>query len=400
MGLFARLKDLLTERYWFEGMSEEEQREVTAPDRYPAFKAQKEAEVSARYEELLAMYRAMSLAEGKVVAQAAIAFHDEDPFYAQMILGYLVNVVPSALTDVHHAILDSRTESPAAGFLFFGADASVRDRMLTLLDAELEDDRLRSELVCGLAWIGDEVVQQRFAEWRRRTQLWETEYWKTAAIMRESGWELAGDGKRRDLFFPESYTFISVDKTTPDQLLGPVAVITYQEERCRWCRRPVVTLFGIALTDPRMAFLGVAGERLRLGMCLNCSLQAQIYWKFDLKGHMSWRDANPKEPPDDLYMYGDEERQPLPEKLLVLDKPRKTLVETIGRYSNLEPRLSQLGGLPEWVQYTPYPVCPSRQETMRFIGQLAPIDLVWREGMFYAFVCFACGISTTKYEEA
>jgi hypothetical protein len=48
----------------------------------------------------------------------------------------------------------------ANGFLFFGADASVRDRMLALLDAGVEDERFCIALVCGLAWIGREVVQR------------------------------------------------------------------------------------------------------------------------------------------------------------------------------------------------------------------------------------------------
>jgi hypothetical protein len=397
MDLFERLKDLLTDRYWFDGMSDEERAAVMAPDRYPAFKAQKKAEEAAWHEELIAAHRAMSLEDGKSVAQAAITHHDANPddthYLAEHILAHLVNFVPGALADVHHAVLD-RQMTWANGFLLFGADASVRDRMLALLDAGLEDKRFRIELICGLAWIGDEVVQRRFAEWTRTSQPWETSHAKTADFTRVGGWELTSDGKRRDLYFPESYSLISVDKAAPDKIPGPIAVVAYEKERCRWCERPLVTLFDIDLTDPRMGFLGATGERLRLGMCLNCS---PIFLSFDFRGQMSWSDANPRTPPNDLYMDGDEDVLSLPERSLVLGEPRKTLVETVARY--WDPELTQLGGLPEWVQDEAYPVCPKCHETMRFVAQLEPVDLIWQEGIFYTFACFACGTSTTGYQQ-
>jgi hypothetical protein len=374
MDLFERLKDLIT--------------------------AYSQTEEEAQLEVLLATLHAMSFEEGGSVAQSAIAYHDansDDTHYlAEHILAHLVNFVPGALADVHHAILD-RQMTWANGFLFLGADASVRDRMLALLDAGVEDERFRVELVCGLAWIGDDIVQQRFADWRVAPQPWETGRAKAANFTRTGGWELTGDGKRRDLYFPESYSFVSIDKATPDQIAGPVAVVTYVQERCHWCERLLVTLFDIDLTDPSMAFLGVTGERLRFGICQHCSLQTPIYWDFDLEGYVSWSDANPEKPPDDLYMYGDEDALSLSERRLVLGEPRTTLVETIARY--WDPGLTQLGGLPEWVQDEAYPVCPKCKKTMCFIAQLEPVDLIWEEGIIYAFACFACGISTTNFQQ-
>jgi hypothetical protein len=397
MDLFERLKDLLTERYWFEGMSDEERREVTAPDRYPAFKAQKKAEEAAQFEELLATLRAMSLEEGKAVAQAAIAYHDANPddteFHAEEILGYLVNFVRGALADVHHAILD-RQMTWGNGFFFLGADASVRDHILSMLDAGVEDDRFRVELVCGLAWIGHDVDQRRFSESSLTQQSWETSYWKAADSTRVARWELTDDGKRRDLDFPESYSFIPVDEASPDQIPGPVAVVTYGQERCRWCERRLLTLFDIDPTDPRMAFLGVDGTRLRLGMGRYCS---PVFLSFDFHGQIAWSEMNPQTSLDDLHRDGDEDVLSLPEKRLVLDKPRKTLVETLARY--WDPGLTQLGGLPEWVLDEAYPVCPQCQETMRFVAQLEPVDLVWQEDIIYAFACFTCGISTTGFQQ-
>jgi hypothetical protein len=36
---------------------------------------------------------------------------------------------------------------------------------------------------------------------------------------------------------------------------------------------------------------------------------------------------------------------------------------------------------------------------MRFVAQLEPVDLIWQEGIISIFACFACGISTTGYQQ-
>jgi hypothetical protein len=127
------------------------------------------------------------------------------------------------------------------------------------------------------------------------------------------------------------------------------------------------------------------------------TLQALIYWNSALKEHMSWSAVNPQAPPADLYMYQDEDALTRPEMRPALGKPRKTLVEKIARSG--DPGPTQPGDLPEWVQDEAYPACPQWKETIRFSAQLKPVDLVWAEGIISAFACFACGISTTGYQQ-
>jgi len=286
-------------------------------------------------EQSLASYRAISLDEGRSVAQSAIAYHDTYPddthYLAEHILAQLGNFVPGSLAEVHCAILD-RQMTWANGFLFLGADASVQDSMLALLDAGVKDGRLRVDLVCGLGWIGDEIVRWRFAEWSLSPQPWQTRDAKAGYSTRVGGWELTRDGNRRAPSFPDSYSFFSVDKATPEQIPSPVGVVKYEQDRCRWSERPLLTLFAINLTDPRMAFFGASGDRLRLGMCGHCSLQTPIFWNFDFTGRMGWSEVNPQTPPDDLCVYEDEDVLSLPERRLVVGEPRTTLVETVARY--------------------------------------------------------------------
>ena len=84
---------------------------------------------------------------------------------------------------------------------------------------------------------------------------------------------------------------------------------------------------------------------------------------------------------------------PWPQQL-VLGKTRKTPYMNEG---------SHIGGYPTWVQYPQYPRCPICQLTMHFVGQLEPAADVGApasiEGIVYAFVCTACGKTTTAYQQ-
>jgi hypothetical protein len=403
MDLFGRVVDLHSKHRWFDGMSQEKVQAITAPARYEAFKAQKEAEDAARREELQRLYQSLSLEQAQAVASEALAYYDhkpeDDTYLAHLIWSRLVNYVPGALAEIHHQLLD-RQIIWADGFLFCGAQASIRDHMLDLIDADMTVERFRIECLCGLAWIGDAVVQQRFAAWRQLPPHWDRPEYRVPEYAYVGGWELTNDGRRRNLYYPTCHALIPLDKAPAEQSPGPVAVVTSASDQgtCRWCQRALVTLFDLNLRDGRLHFLGVQGERLRLSMCLNCSLHTRVYTDFDLAGRTAWSGINPNQPPDNgLSYYDDQDVLSLPRERLVFGPPRRTPYETSSRY--WEPGLSQLGGMPEWVQDAEYPRCPVCQQTMLFIGQVEPLDLLWEEGMIYAFACFPCGKATTGYQQ-
>ena len=61
---------------------------------------------------------------------------------------------------------------------------------------------------------------------------------------------------------------------------------------------------------------------------------------------------------------------------------------------------SQLGGHPEWIQDATYPQCPTCQQTMPFLAQIAGED--WQdslEGSFYTFLCSPCRKAATLYQQ-
>lgn len=61
---------------------------------------------------------------------------------------------------------------------------------------------------------------------------------------------------------------------------------------------------------------------------------------------------------------------------------------------------SQVGGHPTWIQDADYPQCTECQQTMTFVGQVAPDELAdFQEGMHYAFLCAPCRTTATRYQQ-
>ena len=60
---------------------------------------------------------------------------------------------------------------------------------------------------------------------------------------------------------------------------------------------------------------------------------------------------------------------------------------------------SQIGGLPSWVQDAEYPCCPECRRTMTFIAQLDKGHFPANEGIYYAFLCATCRITSTTYQQ-
>jgi hypothetical protein len=270
---------------------------------------------------------------------------------------------------------------------------------LYLLETDL-DRVLRDNVLCALAWIGDEIVQETFKRWRQTPPPWRSALsWSPDRYAHVAGWELTVDGTRRDLYHAQCYELMAADTATRDALPGPVTVFTHTGERCRWCERHLTILFDCDLHNPRLTFLDGQRKRLCIPMCLNCSLQDErIFSDLDSQGVPRWSAVSGERPEYlDLDIFdGCEELSA--QRTLVLGAPRRTPYETIGLYWHTG--LSQLGGHPEWVQYPGYPVCPSCRQTMTCVGQLGLIDMQpGTEGMIYAFYCASCGKATTGYQQ-
>lgn len=362
-----------------------------------------------RAREQIDFYRSLSPSQGRELALAALHLFENGEntrdYLVEHILSKLTNIVPEALQGLHALFLE-RDIHWGDGELYRGADAATRDRMIAALESDnivemLQSHRreipLRQDLLPALAWIGDEHVQRRFLQWRETPPHWSiSPYFRQPldAYAHYAGWELTGDGKRRELYSQQCYELIPIEQTQASAIPGPVAVISSHEERCDWCGRQLLTLFDFNVTEPRFDFLRLRGDRLRIAMCSSCCIfsDAHAFFDVDMHGASHWSACNGEHDPHQA-----EENILLSPGQLVLGQRRRTPFEAGASY--WQRGLSQIGGHPEWVQYPEYPCCPGCQQTMMFVGQLEPIDILAdTEGMIYAFLCAECGKTTTRFQ--
>jgi len=114
----------------------------------------------------------------------------------------------------------------------------------------------------------------------------------------------------------------------------------------------------------------------------------------DPSGNASWHAGNVR--PEFLL---EEPGEPLTVNVrLVLGSPRGLLHAA---HQFLPTSVSQVGGVPGWIQDAEYPRCPDCHETMPCISQVSPADLAGEpsEGLYYAFWCSPCRVTATGYQQ-
>ena len=344
---------------------------------------------------LRAAYRDLSLPQARELAHRAIGLEGREQ--AEEILLCLACMVPGSLDGIHGELLHREWFYPPV--LFRGADPDTRDRLFELLDSHGEPDSVpRNHWLLDLAWIGDEGVQGHFHAWRSNPPCWRPYlHIPPENYAHEAGWELAGDGRRRDLFHRECYVLEA----------GDVPATGADADSCLWCRLPMVTLFDLDLRDPRLEFLGIPGEKLRLGTCNHCVIFTTLFLEIDTRGRYQWSNYNLRptgKPFYDLPAVKDQEPW-LPRgaeltRLSVVGEPRRSPFETEQFVASwLELSVSQVGGHPMWIQDAEYPRCPGCQETMKFVGQHQD-RANSSDQILYAFLCPPCKLAATVHQSS
>jgi hypothetical protein len=341
-------------------------------------------------------YYSLSAQQGREIALAAIERYDARPevddFLPQEVLTNLADVVSGSLKGLTHLLLE-RDLAFAQNQIFREADAATRDQIIALLESGTSVYYSREDLLSALAWIGDEVVQACFQTWRDHPPAWHTKLiYPLDHYAIYGGWELSRQGKRRNLYFPVNYDLVSTETAPAEAQMRPVEVIASHEGACGWCERPLLTLFEIDLQHSPMSFLNLSGKKLRIAMCMNCTLQGEyIFTDVDENGAARWSSLN-GDCPAHLRFFDEEDISvdSLPQRQLVLGAARRTPYISHG---------SHLGGCPLWVQHPEYPHCPGCQQAMTFVGQYEPYHVNYIEGIIYAFLCTKCGLATVSYQQ-
>lgn len=296
--------------------------------------------------------------------------------------------VPSALTGLHARLLDADVVNHLAdsyavhpSVVFSRANAATLDRLAELVQSWTGIERANA--LCALAWNDDPALDQRFVRWA-------DEGIDLDWPLTHAGWELLPGGSRRSL---------AVSKQSHRLEAGgsplPVVTMEHSDVACRRCGCPLVVLLDLDLADEHLGFLGLSGERLRILTCILCTCWGPMLTEVDMSGRAEWSAHNQR--PDGLDLSEEDlNREDDFEVHLGLGRACLTPVETFA----FESHLSTLGGLPNWIQYPDYPICPRCDHPMTFLAQVDTLsDIPIGEGMIYAFLHAECGLASTWYQQ-
>jgi predicted nucleic-acid-binding Zn-ribbon protein len=339
-------------------------------------------------------YAHLSVEEGRAIAQFALSLSSlpisGTGDIAEDILLHVACFVPDGLKGLRLE-LARRGIFSYSGVLYKGAGPKVSRLLIRRLDEGRVSSKNLHPTLVALAWIGDEAVRSAFRRWQMDPPPWrEKLHVSPAAYAHEAGWELTESGGHRHLVSEACYPLVPSEES-----LGPVSTINMSEVTCGGCGQTLVTLLDLDLTDPRLGFLDIQGQRLRVATCDRCGLYSRAYFtKVNLQGGSEWSSLNEGvivEPGEDWPFYSGATR-----KLVLGGEPKGPLEALICWEGG-----SQIGGYPGWVQDADYPECPECGQTMRFIGQLVTDDFMGEpsEGTTFCLICPQYHMAATVYQQ-
>lgn len=268
---------------------------------------------------------------------------------------------------------------------FHRAPTDVRDRLLERVEDDAEN---RNCILQCLAWIGDDVVVERFAHWRNSPPPWRSSlYIEPEEYAHGAGWELTAEDQRRNLYFPHCF-HLEMKSTGSCEALR---VVDERNDTCPNCALPLTNLFDVDLKATGLSDKG----RFRVVTCECCTAYSTIFGYIDSQGnaHLSAKNIPPAWLPDDV-----SEWRRLPLNSIQLGNLRSPL---FAADPFLPVSFSQLGGHPTWIQDAEYPLCPECSRTMTFLAQLDYADIEqYGEGIIYAFICSECRTTATSYQQS
>ncbi len=320
------------------------------------------------------------------VRDRVIRLLETDAEQAAEIAGELTTFTTGEFGPLHEAFFQRDSLWPP--YIFRGAAASVRDRLIRALDGP---DLRRNHALLALAWIGDPVVVSQFNAWRRTPPQWAAElHVEPHDYAKAAGWELSSDGARRELTVQPCFALV------PDRAdSSEVVVVTDRGDRCPWCEQPLIDLLAIDMAVSEFSSWGMRHPRVTITTCHVCSGYGTVFCDSTTEGSARWSKHNVKPDylPDDAANWGR-----MPTRYLgaaAQSRPPHTAIDWM-----TDVTLSQVGGLPSWIQDEAHPKCPGCNSTMMFVGQVSNEELAeFSEGVYYAFFCRECGIGATEYQQ-
>jgi hypothetical protein len=276
-------------------------------------------------------------------------------------------------------------------FAYRNSGPEIRDALIAALNKGLANPNIGLQ---ALAWIGDDVVRQRLQDWDTQTPPWPQQLFiQPSDYSYAAAWEITPQG-RRDLFFKDCF---AVERLPAGTATDPSVTIGEQRsDLCPWCGKKLIHLLKLDLSDPQFSFIELKARALPIVTCAICSAYAgAVFGEVTADGEARWADCN-KHPG---YLPGDGETWPaIPWQGVPIALRKRRAIEAVDWCG--APALTQIGGLPSWVQDDDFPDCPSCKRSMRFVAQIDQGAFDRYEGIYYAFLCAPCRITATSYQQS
>ena len=275
--------------------------------------------------------------------------------------------------------------------VFRGAGTTIRDAVVRALGAGVAN---ANHALSALAWIGDDKVVDLFRQWDAKPPGWRKHlHVQPSRHAHVAGWELYGT-KRRNLFHNECWAIAPAE--AGEEPVEVMQVMQKVDQSCPWCKQLLVHLINLDPSDGRFAFLEIAGSSFPVLTCDACTCYGAgfIYSRVSADGasHLVTENKRPPWLPENISSWA---RNPWSGRAVRLSQRRAIYAADWC----LPVNISQVGGIPSWVQDTAFPKCPDCATTMKFMAQIDNAQFPGHEGVYYAFLCASCRVTATTYQQ-
>ena len=337
-------------------------------------------------EDLYSQLTAQDAARLMVIAAQALRSGEKD--FADSIAKSLATLTSFPLDDMLPAWIQQNHLWPSV--VFRGACDYIRDGVANALQSGRANP---NHALRALAWIGDATVQKLFQTWETNPPPWrETLFVGPAQYAQVAAWALVA-GCRHDLFHESCWAVtLAAPHASPEQSLQ---LMHETNQTCPWCRRSLTYLIDLDLRDKRFAFFNFPASFLRILTCDVCTAYGPFFSRIAFDGSARFAEENvrPQYLPEDGSSW---ERSPWQGQKLHL--PRRGPLTAVDWCMPVS--LTQIGGLPAWVQSPEFPACLDCTQPMDFVAQVDNAAFPWWEGMYYAFLCAPCRVAATVYQQS
>ena len=278
--------------------------------------------------------------------------------------------------------------------LYFGAPKDVRDALVRKL-ASLQDNAKNTlnDILCALAWQGDEQTTQLFYELYQNPKPWRQKLYAGTEIYAQiGGWSFDRMGERKSLVFEKCLVAVRVkDGKCASQGANfnsnqnadeSVRIGRPTGQKCEFCGCEMLDMLRLKADEPRLAFLNLKHDAI-FRCCPTCVGSVMYFCKCGADGEPQMRCEGE----------GMEKSYFSQQDMARLSGMKfKLSGEVSPFYSCFDELDVTVGGYPQWVQDVSYLSCPSCGGTMKYLAQIPFGELVQGEGIIYVQICEKCEV--------